>query len=166
MWIGRTPWIVVDGESREGWLMTTMSVSGWMFLLVPAHPGCPRQNPHSHKTVVCVCLCVWMFLHPSISVEWHDVMSAENSLLKTWWNKIVPDQKRPSCYLNKKNSKTECRAQPAEQAVEYWCTELDWIEQGLTSHQTHYRLYRGRVFMGQMTQPTVSKHWRKIGPKD
>jgi len=43
---------------------------------------------------------------------------------------------------------------------------LDWIEQGLTSHQTHYRLYRGRVFMGQMTQPTVSKHWRKTGPKD
>jgi len=32
------------------------------------------------------------------------------------------------------------------------------IEQGLTSHQTHYRLYRGRVFMGLMTQPTVSKH--------
>jgi len=31
-------------------------------------------------------------------------------------------------------------------------------EQGLTSHQTHYR---GRVFTGQMTQPTVSKHWRK-----
>ena len=40
------------------------------------------------------------------------------------------------------------------------------IEQGLTSHQTHYRSYRGRVFTGQMTQPTVSKHWRKIGPKD
>jgi len=33
-------------------------------------------------------------------------------------------------------------------------------------HQTHYRSYQGRVFMGQMTQPTVSKHWRKIGPKD
>ena len=29
------------------------------------------------------------------------------------------------------------------------------IEQGLTSHQTHYRSYRGRVFTGQMTQPTV-----------
>jgi len=27
---------------------------------------------------------------------------------------------------------------------------LDWIEQGLTSHQTHYRSYRGRVFTGQM----------------
>jgi len=35
---------------------------------------------------------------------------------------------------------------------------IDWIEQGLTSHQTHYRSYRGRVSMGQMTQPTVSKH--------
>ena len=28
-------------------------------------------------------------------------------------------------------------------------------EQGLTSHQTHYRSYQGRVFTGQMTQPTV-----------
>ena len=43
---------------------------------------------------------------------------------------------------------------------------IDWlIEEGLTSHQTHYRSYRGRIFMGQMTQPTVSKHWRKIGPE-
>ena len=43
----------------------------------------------------------------------------------------------------------------------------DWyIEQDLTSHQTHFRSYRGQVFMGQMTQPTVSKHWRKIGSKD
>jgi len=28
-----------------------------MFLLVPAHPGCPGQIPQSRKTVVCV--CVW-----------------------------------------------------------------------------------------------------------
>jgi len=26
-----------------------------MFLLVPAHAGCPRQNPESRKMVVCVC---------------------------------------------------------------------------------------------------------------
>jgi len=32
------------------------------------------------------------------------------------------------------------------------------IEQGLTSHQTHYRSYRGWVLKGQMIQPTVSKH--------
>ena len=43
---------------------------------------------------------------------------------------------------------------------------MHWIKQGLTSHQTHYRSYRRRVFMGHMTQPTVSKHWKKIGPKD
>jgi len=43
---------------------------------------------------------------------------------------------------------------------------LNWTEQGLTSHQTHYRSYWGQVFTSQMTQPTVSKHWRKIGSKD
>jgi len=30
--------------------------SGWMFLLVPAHPGFPGQIPQSRKTVVCVCV--------------------------------------------------------------------------------------------------------------
>jgi len=33
--------------------MTTIGVSGWMFLLVLAHSGCPGQNPESRKTVVC-----------------------------------------------------------------------------------------------------------------
>ena len=31
--------------------------SGWMFLLVPAHPGFPGQIPQSRKTVV-LCVCV------------------------------------------------------------------------------------------------------------
>jgi len=38
--------------------MTKVGVSGWTFLLVPAHPACPRQNPESHKMVVCVRVCV------------------------------------------------------------------------------------------------------------
>jgi len=42
-------------EADKRWLMTTIGVSGWMFLLVPAHPGCPSQNPQSHKMVVCNC---------------------------------------------------------------------------------------------------------------
>jgi len=44
--------------------------------------------------------------------------------------------------------------------TEFYGSDLvsSWVEQGLTSHQTHYRSYRGRVFMRQMTQPTVSKH--------
>ena len=29
---------------------------GKMYLLVPAHPGCPGQSPESHKMVVCVCV--------------------------------------------------------------------------------------------------------------
>jgi len=34
-----------------------------MFLLVPAHPGCPGQIPQSRKTVVfCVCVCVLLVL--------------------------------------------------------------------------------------------------------
>ena len=36
-----------------------IGVSGRMLLLVPAHLGCPRQNPESRKTVVCVCVCVF-----------------------------------------------------------------------------------------------------------
>jgi len=47
-------------------------LSGWMFLLVPAHPGCPGQIPQSRKMVVCVwevnlksvhwngCMCVFV----------------------------------------------------------------------------------------------------------
>ena len=44
-----------------------------------------------------------------------------------------------------------------------WCwveVEVAW---GLTSHQTHYRSYRGRIFVGKMTQLIVSKQWTKIG---
>ena len=36
----------------------------------------------------------------------------------------------------------------------------NWLIDWVTLNQTHYRSYRGRVFTGQMTQPTVSKHWR------
>jgi len=30
-----------------------------MYLLVPAHPGCPGQSPESYKMVVC-CVCVYV----------------------------------------------------------------------------------------------------------
>ena len=51
-----TPYIHLD----KGRLMTTIGVSKWMnvFLLVPAHLGCPGQHPESRKTGVCVCVCV------------------------------------------------------------------------------------------------------------
>jgi len=32
-------------EADKGWLMIRIGVSRWMFLLVPAHLGSPRQRP-------------------------------------------------------------------------------------------------------------------------
>jgi len=42
----------------DWWVMTMIGVSGWMFLLVLVHSGCPGHSPESHKMVVCVCDCV------------------------------------------------------------------------------------------------------------
>ena len=33
-----------------------------MFPLVQAHPGCPGQNPESHKTAVCVFFSGFMYI--------------------------------------------------------------------------------------------------------
>jgi len=37
-------------------------IPGFTFL-VPAHPGSPGQNPDSHKTNVCVCVCNKIITH-------------------------------------------------------------------------------------------------------
>ena len=49
-----------DAMDRSRWrkqigMIDDHDVSGCMFLLVQAHPGCPRQIPQSRKAVVCVC---------------------------------------------------------------------------------------------------------------
>jgi len=41
--------------------MSMTDVSGCMFLLVPAHPGCPGENPESHKIVVVVVLVKYLW---------------------------------------------------------------------------------------------------------
>jgi len=46
----------VASRFMTSWSVCSWSV-WWMFLLVPAHPDCPGQNPKSRKTV-CVCVCV------------------------------------------------------------------------------------------------------------
>jgi len=38
---------------------------GEMYLLVPAHPGCPGQSPESCKMVVCVCCVGFCFVNTS-----------------------------------------------------------------------------------------------------
>jgi len=50
--------------------------SGWMFLIVPAHPGFPGQIPQSRKTVVCVCVCVCSVLFAALLQESCEVL---------WW---------------------------------------------------------------------------------
>jgi len=42
----------------------------WYRRLLPAHPGCPRQNPKSRKTVVCVCV-LWLWLSPLLVLLWY-----------------------------------------------------------------------------------------------
>jgi len=49
-------------EADKGWLMTTICVSGWMFLLVPAHPDCPGQNPESCKMAAVVVILQNMYI--------------------------------------------------------------------------------------------------------
>jgi len=56
--------------------MTMICVSGCMFLLVPAHPGCPGQNAESRKMVVCVC---WSCFEFDRVLEWLDSLMARAS---------------------------------------------------------------------------------------
>ena len=58
-------------KDDKGCPMIRMGVSGWMFLLVPAYPGSPRQKAVK-RLCVCVCVCVCFFplsLHTIIIAE-------------------------------------------------------------------------------------------------
>jgi len=37
-------WWMLMVDADKGWLMISFGVSGWMFLLAPAHPGSPGQR--------------------------------------------------------------------------------------------------------------------------
>jgi len=74
-------------------LMIRIGVSGWMFLLVPAHPGCPGQSTESRKTVVCLCVCVCVCV---CSQTWHSY-TFQFSSISAWgfwsyrhWNLTIP----------------------------------------------------------------------------
>ena len=63
-------------EDHKGCPMIRMGVSGWVFLLVPAYPGCP--GPKAVKRLcVSVCVCVLFFssaftVLPSSHGDWID----------------------------------------------------------------------------------------------
>ena len=46
--------------------------------------------------------------------------------------------------------------------LKHW---FDWLSKCLTSHQTHYRSYRGRVFTGKMTQTNSVKALKEDSSK-
>ena len=62
IWMGRMVWIIVD------WMMIRM-VGGWMFLLLPAHPGSPGQRAVKRllllqfDSVMCGLPGSWQFWH-------------------------------------------------------------------------------------------------------
>ena len=47
-------------EDDKGCQMIRLGVSGWVFLLVPAYLGCPRQKPLNGCVCVCVLWCCWL----------------------------------------------------------------------------------------------------------
>ena len=63
-----------------------------MFLLVPAHPGCPGQNPKSRKTVVCVCVCLYAIASKRIEypiildifIHYNNLHSKNQNLIFCW----------------------------------------------------------------------------------
>ena len=42
-------------KGDKGSTLTRMGVSGWMFLLVPAYPGCPGQTAIKRLLLLCCC---------------------------------------------------------------------------------------------------------------
>ena len=54
-------------EDDKGCLMIRMGVSGWMFLLVPAHSGSPRQKAVKR---LCVCSCTYFWKQ---LIHYHDI---------------------------------------------------------------------------------------------
>jgi len=58
--------------------MTAIGVSGWMFLMVPAHLGSLRQDPESRKMVVVVVLCAEGFTYL--------LVDNNQTTTKTWYD--------------------------------------------------------------------------------
>jgi len=85
------PWIVVDGGSRR------MIVSGWMFLLVPAHPGHPGQRaincwhlfstwltPVKLRTHITWLISSWQFSQHQWCLWRHQLPRGQPRLLVGW----------------------------------------------------------------------------------
>jgi len=71
---------------------------GEMYILVPAHPGCPRHSPESHKMVVCV-LCFYVLNVLSwrhIARWWHSWL---HNVAHEWSDKIAASSPATACVV-------------------------------------------------------------------
>jgi len=60
-----------------------MGVSGWMFLLVPAYPGCPDQRPLNGRCCCCIYIAYGAGSHASVMSGVHlSVLSSHHTLLQ------------------------------------------------------------------------------------
>ena len=147
-----------DAMEHGGWrrrLVAAMGVSGWMFLLVPAHPGCPKQSPESCKRLcVCVYVCAcaractfssgWVIM--VLSWQWSSsVLNPDNwdrcpfvgmlSCCVTCQSVQLPLMEREVWVLAKENWK--CYA--AGKLTRLWYIHLhaQWPEQGIWAPHMH-----------------------------
>jgi len=68
-----------------------------MFLLVPAHPGCPGQIPQSRETVVCVCVWYSDKNVPIMQIDLECYMTDKDAVtLHTWSHDITAKMTRGS----------------------------------------------------------------------
>ena len=70
-WMKRMPWSLQMEKGDKGSTLTRMGVSGWMFLLVAAYPGCPGQTAVK-----------WLLLLLSLSRCWWYWQDVEGTRLR------------------------------------------------------------------------------------
>ena len=55
-------WLIIMEKGDKGSTMIRMSVSGWMFLLVPAYPGCPGSKAVKRSLLLLVLLLLLIII--------------------------------------------------------------------------------------------------------
>ena len=133
-------------EDDKGCLMIRMGVSGWVFLLVLAYPGCPGP-----KAVKRLCVYVCVLLHLKVISHTHIRLTALCPGLPGW---ASTRKVKPVWILLKQEtvsgsgiSRAVCKSAPHTRQI--------------TTPAPHYSVFY-RPDALPATQPTVSKHWRHL----
>ena len=90
--------------------------------------------------------------------------SAETSNWLHCYRSVSATETRTTWQTDNSQTPIYCHTLSRDKKINnYHNLRLTWVSvYGLTSYSTHRSFWK-RVFPGQMTKPTVSKHWRKTG---